>query len=334
MAYGKNHTATSSYLAGWAGLNGQLRAVRADEIESEGKKPENVGFRRNFWSDDPTVREAAEKRAGALETRAVEVLRQLPGLWPLAGVDEESPSWALACFMALHVLRNEAGFDHMQRAQHVVLERRTPHYREQLQRPGQHETFLREVTSDSFRANRVMDSVLTLASILASMHWTLIEVDERLLATSDQPVTFVPLLPPGRTALVTAIPRGSLLDCEEVRFAVSPRHALLLTWIDQPWTDVMLRGTDRVVSQLNRAVIAQANRQWFHHPDRRPVTVTPDSLALDNICLPVGRELHDGYGPGVAQISRRRADTARCLEQAIEDGTYVTVVSVDRSVAA
>ena len=212
----------------------------------------------------PKVREAAESKAAEFESRAAPYLRDLPALWPLTATDEESPAWATACFIALHVLRNPSGLDHMLRAQRAVLDQRMPHYRKQTNKPGQQESFLREVTSDGFRASRVLESVMTLASVLASMHWTLLQFDGPLLATSDQPVTFVPLLTPGSSAPVTAIPRGSLLDCEEVRFATDPQRALLLTWLNEPSTDPVLRGSDAIAAQLNRAVIAQADRQWFH----------------------------------------------------------------------
>jgi hypothetical protein len=146
------------------------------------------------------------------------------------------------------------------------------------------------------------------------MHWTLIEFSDDSLATADQPVVIIPLLPPGKTVTVRPMLDLPMVDCQEIRMAVSPRHALLLTWHD-PRTDKSIVQADAAVAaQLNRAVTRQADRQWFYRPGRRPTTVTPPFLE-NAPCTPISGQLLPGYGFPAALASRRRARAGRLLEQ-------------------
>jgi hypothetical protein len=92
------------------------------------------------------------------------------------------------------------------------------------------------------------------------------------LATSDHPVTVVPILRPSETERVQPITNRFVLECEEIRFAIGPKHALLLTWGDGANDGQRVGCDDQIAAQLNRAVIRQADTEWFHHPARRPTT--------------------------------------------------------------
>jgi hypothetical protein len=149
------------------------------------------------------------------------------------------------------------------------------------------------------------------------MDWTVLAFNDELLATSDQPVTVMPLLAPDRSAPVTPLPPGALIDCEEMRIATSPRQALVLTWLDEPDDLPPRHGTDALAAQLNRAVISQADQEWFHHPARRPTTLIPPLLASTG-CAPVGRLLYSHYNSRYAERSppsRRHSRKSRAHDR-------------------
>ena len=278
-------------------------------------KPDRVGFRPNFWGRSPAIRQQAEEYLNKIESDAAPALRRLSHQWPL---EPGSSAWlALIFLIAIHLWRNPSGQDRFLQIQEEILARQLPEYSSRWT-DEQVEDFLARVTSDGFRADTMLGDLPKAASVLGSMHWTLIKFDEHLLATSDQPVTVVPLLKPGFQALVVAHPRGPMIDCEEIRFAVGPRHALLFTWRDEPSASTAIEGSDEIAAQLNRAVIAQADREWFHHPARRPTRLTPPILEAGR-CVPIGRIVHPDYTWETALTSRRRAETAISVERMVED---------------
>jgi hypothetical protein len=181
----------------------------------------------------------------------------------------------------------------------------------------QMDEFVRMVTSDAWRAQLFGDQLPQAASLIASMHWALLEFRDEVLATSDQPVTVVPLLGEQDWAPLATLPPGGLASCEEIRMALDPRHALLMTWLNEPDDGPMFHGTDRVAAELNRAVIGQADEQWFHHPARRPTTLTPGTTPEQG-CGAIGRLLFRDYDHESALCSQRRLDTLENLESMIE----------------
>jgi hypothetical protein len=56
----------------------------------------------------------------------------------------------------------------------------------------------------------------------------------------------------------------------EFRFAVSPRLLLVGSWLDYFGPEPIRKMTISQVRNHNAAVMAQAEKQWFHHPDRWP----------------------------------------------------------------
>lgn len=324
----RNHVSSRAYLRQWTGDDGRLLRVAGQDGESELRALHSVGYRRDFWGDDPQVRNRAEAVAGKFESRAAPVLRNLSERWPLT---PGSPDWfAMSLFLGLHFMRNPAGPQHLLRVQGEVLATRLPVYTEGWPEE-QTQRFLREVTSDDFRVQILLDQIIKAASVLGSMHWTLIEFPASLLATSDQPVTIAPLLAPGESAPVLPLLRGPVFNAEEIRIAVGPRHALLLTWLNEPCDGGVVLAGDDVAAHLNRAVIGQREEEWFHHPERRPTTLIAPLFSEIGTCGLLGRRLLPGYGYEAAVASNRRWEALgnldRMVEQDIKDRVEIVSVS-------
>lgn len=289
-----------------------------------------MGYRQDFWGHDPQVRNRAEKQTSQFESRAAPVLRNLPERWPLT---PGSPDWfAMSLFMGLHFMRSPAGPQHLLRLQGEVLARRLPDYAEGWPEE-QTQRFLRAVTSEDFRVQVLLDQIVKAASVLGSTHWTLLEFPTALLATSDQPVTIAPLLAPGEGAPVLPLLRGPVFNAEEIRIAVDPCHALLLTWLNEPCDGGVVFASDDVAAHLNRAVMGQREDEWFHHPERRPTTLIAPLFTEIATCGLLGRRLLRGYSYEAAVNSPRRwralDNLDRMVEQDIKD--RVEIVSVENA---
>jgi hypothetical protein len=242
-----------------------------------------------------------------------------------------SPDWfAMSLFLGLHFMRSPAGPQRLLRIQGEVLAKCLPDYTEGWS-DEQTQRFLRAVTSEDFRVQVLLDQIVKAASVLGSMHWTLLEFPAALLATSDQPVTIAPLLAPGESAPVLPLLRGPVFNAEEIRIAVGPRHALLLTWLNEPCDDGIALAGDDVAAHLNRAVICQREDEWFHHPDRRPTTLVAPLFSEVVDCRLLGRQLLPGYDYEAAVSSPRRwkalGNLDRMVERDIKD--RVEIVSVE-----
>jgi len=127
----------------------------------------------------------------------------------------------------------------------------------------------------------------------------------------------VPLLALGEAATVDAFPEHGLLATEEFCFPIHPRRALLFTWANEPDTRDTVDGTHDMAANMNRAVIGQADREWFHHPERRATRLGIDGLPSFE-CRPLGRLLLPDYGTEAAIKSQRRFDATKCINEMIE----------------
>ena len=187
----RNHVASRAYLRQWTGADGRLVRVTGPGGESELRTPESAGYRSYFWGRDPRVRDRAERLTSQFESRAAPILRTLPRHWPLM---PGSPDWfAMSLFLGLHFMRSPAAPQQLFRIQGEVLAKRLPDYTEGWS-DEQTQRFLRAVTSEDFRVQVLLDQIVKAASVIGSMHWTLLEFPAALLATSDQPVPIAPLL--------------------------------------------------------------------------------------------------------------------------------------------
>jgi hypothetical protein len=329
--YRRNHIASASYLANFADAGGELCAVAAHSGSVTRGRPRTMGFRNAFWGEDREVRAFAERQLSAFESDASQASKRLLE----SGVPRPNTEdrLALVMLMAIHVTRNPAGRENLLRIQQRVLAQNAAKYRQDLT-SEQYDELLRHFTSEAFVTDVLLRNLSKIASFLGSMHWTLVEFDCGLLATSDQPVTIVPIMRPGVDVPIAPIPSGPLVDCLEVRFALTPRHALVMAWIDEPDDGPVMNGDDALAAQLNRAVIAQADEQWFHHPARRPVRLIPPDLHAAS-CEPVSHRLHAGYDAVAASSSQRRIQAGANLDELIELQTanMVKTVAIERTTA-
>jgi hypothetical protein len=82
-------------------------------------------------------------------------------------------------------------------------------------------------------------------------------------------------------------------------------------------------GSDELAAELKSAVIAGADRDWFHNPERRPTRLPPSAVQTDE-CPPVGRLLL----PDCAAMrpSARRAAPTLMIENEVTDDYHVARV--------
>jgi Protein of unknown function (DUF4238) len=316
-SYANNHIATRSYLQGWSdGNSGQLARVPvADPLgSSELKKPRKVGRRRRFFGDDPLVCKEAEERFNVFEDKGVFALKQLGESWP----PDQEARIDIGCFVGVHMVRNPSFLEMTAALSEAQFSRKKDSY-EQTMSAEQIDEMLAYFRSSRFQVEYLLDLVPKQASLLASTHWTLLEFPEPLLATSDQPVSVVPFLDDGTTVDVAAAPQTGFLDSEEIRFPISPHRALLLTWIEGFDKEAVVLAEDRVATELNRAVIAQADREWFHHPGRRATRLNPMDFG-DRLCRPVAQLLDPQYGTPYARNSPRRRHRDHDRERGFRSG--------------
>ena len=85
---------------------------------------------------------------------------------------------------------------------------------------------------------------------------------------------------------------------------------LLMTWLDEYDHEPRTKLSFDQVQNHNSVVIAQAEHQWFHHPDYRPRVIERDFPALSLGCY--GKRGYDGVS------SRRRHATQQLLNDMIE----------------
>jgi hypothetical protein len=172
----------------------------------------------------------------------------------------------------------------------------------------------RELSSDTATVAKMLELSRKAMQIIGSMHWTLITFARPWLATSDHPVVIWPLGVPSRQPKKSAnFHEGGLTNTLEVRFPVSPCHALLMTWLDLP-DDVAptVIGNKEIAASVNAFTVAEAEHQWFHLPG---VTAPRASGQL----LPVAPRLVGGYSDDVARGSLRRNETSRRIQHKIGD---------------
>ena len=318
--YHRNHIVSASYLAGFADPDGNLCVVGKDDNSVRRGRPRTMGFRPAFWGKDRQVRADAERWLSALESDIPEAVRGLleNGV-PAPGSEQRL---ALMLLLAMHGVRNPSARENVLQIQQRAIAEHAGKYQAGISLTG-YEDLLRLFTSDAFVAQVMLGHVSKLASFLGSMHWTLVEFDHALLATSDEPTVLMPV--PGATALA---------DTYEARFAVDPRHALILAWVDVPDDGPVVRGDDALAAQLNRGAIAQADQQWFHHPARRPVCCTSDDILGVGLASAAER-IHAGYDVAEARSSQRRVQAIANMKELIERQTpgVVKTAAIERATA-
>jgi hypothetical protein len=122
--------------------------------------------------------------------------------------------------------------------------------------------------SDSYRFIRMLSAALTTTSVFGSMHWTLVELERPLIATSDHPV----VLWPGsesRAPQAVQVTEAGIMRCSKVRLPLSPFRAVLMTWADQAdEDDVRVSGRAITLQTSTPSQSPPPIGKWFHQTGR------------------------------------------------------------------
>ena len=220
----KNHIVTAGYLPA---LCPQLARDGAQGGRGFDEGVAGVGYQRDFWGSDPELATEMEEKLQPAERRALRVLRELPSRWPLAGADRG----VLGEFLAIHIARlpSFAGYFRQvgEQANREAIAEGAPKHGLNEAEAAVYAQLLR---SDRIHAAGLLRQIPRMGSVLCSMHWLLVEFPNDWLITGDQPVVMLGP-PPHHVSPASAI--GPFANnAVEVRFALDPRHALLLTWLD------------------------------------------------------------------------------------------------------
>jgi hypothetical protein len=297
------HIVPRTYLKNWA-VDARIGVRQVREGHDLVLPVENVGTRRREYRrnrPDGTPIDDIEWTLGQGEHLATPALRSFADTWPLPSHSKR----ILAELFAYQLLRGPRWKEEYREAQPLILDeyrkegvltidgRDYPITQEALARVGA------QLGTDSSRLLSMIRVAPTITTILASMHWTLVEFNAPVVATSDHPITLWPGAD-SRRPQPSRI-RDGLLECIEIRLPLSPRHAVLMTWADEP-DDVggRVHGNRDHARRFNAFTIASAERQWFYQPGTSVPTLTGKRL-------PLAPELIKSYDGATAAASRRRA---------------------------
>ncbi len=303
-----------------------VRDVATGREERRGAR--KAAYRRDWWGTDPELAAAIEKSLNQCESPALRDLGKIDKLWPLSSAHRV----LVGQFIAIHVVRTPAFgiFLRMVTEQSIEDESVRAHV------PAEHLHLAAELfRGERMHANALLGQITRLASLLCGMQWSLVRFDGDLLATSDQPVVALPLVPRGVHAAGNAVPPNGWMDVIEVRFSLDPRTLLLMSWSDAPDAPAPLPGTFNQACTVNCGVITQADREWFYRPGPRPCHLTPASL--QPLVYPISPQLLPGYNAAVASGSSRRRAADQLMAEMIRDNTprdqmrWVTVRNAEQA---
>ncbi len=305
----KIHLTSRTYLKNWA-IKDKVTWTDVETGAAASRDIENVGFRRRWWGTDPDLSRAAEAALRSIENDVTAFLRDPRSHWPVGELRGK-----LAQFVAIHVVRTLAWRAWFERAvfstvaenieQLPLLDRAFIHSGHDMVQPEVHTEY-------------VFRQMTRLASLFASMHWTLVKFDGPLLATSDQPVTPVPMSVATGRAPMRSIPEGSFAEIVEFRMPMSPDIALVGSWRDDYDEPHIRRGSLGDACSLNASTIKQAERGWCRQPGTYAPRLAPP--LLQPISYPLSPQLFPEMTPASIKASTRRRNTDRLLrELAAED---------------
>jgi len=222
-----------------------------------------------------------------LEDSTAPLLRDLKARWPLS--DENK--MRLAVFMGyqlvrgprwkhLHETMTREFIDEQRRAGRVQVDEEDDVTADEVLDAAE-----KHLVGSTPRTTRMLNLAPKVASVLGSMHWSLIEFRRPLIATSDHPVVLWPIGTIARSPEPTPL-RSGLLHTLEIRFPISPELVLLMTWLDDCDTLMPLRGTRDHAANVNAFTVAEAERQWFHMPGSSPPIASGRLLPISPSLIP------------------------------------------------
>lgn len=286
------HIVPRSYLRNFAdGKSISIRIVGKSNVKVD-SSIDRAGTRKKYYRrrrpDGATI-DDVEWSLSKAEAAAATILRGLETHWPLSPYQKG----AVASLFAAQLVRGPRWMKWRTSATNEYLDEQ----REAGKLPN---GFADMILSDTSRLLQMLEMARKLASAFGSTHWTLVEFNSPVIVTSDHPIVLWPLAAGARRPEPTP-PSVGIMATLEIRVPVSPRLAILMTWCDLP-DDApnRVRGSRHHAAALNAFTIAEAERQWFHHPDSAAPTT-------DGLILPLGPQLVPSYGVHTALASRRRA---------------------------
>lgn len=301
-SYRRNHIVPRSYLELFAD-GGEVLCHFVGTAASKRLSTSDVGVRKNFYVErlpDGSRSTAVEQAMAPLEGDAVEIMRALPDHWPL-GMTEHAK---LSEYIALQAIRGTAWRTFFNKERTRSLQRRALP-------PGSAQDQLEGYSaSDRFRFEVMIGHIPKLATLVASMHWSLLCFRSARLLTSDHPVVPVPIAR-GEVEPMSAVPRYGFGNVREFYFPVTPRAALLLTWLDEPHAPRPFSGRVHHARAINTGARAQADQHWFQLPGSR----TP---LASGALTPISPEFLSAYGLMPAIRSERRARALSAVNEMVE----------------
>lgn len=318
----RGHVVPQAYLLFFCDHDEKLQLRLVDEPDKQVvTSPRNAAVRGPFYQrtrPNGETSDDVEASMAVLEGHWPNLVGGLPESWPLGDLQRG----VLAEFMALQWARSPA-FRTWQRAlaEESLAEweaQGKPYLRHGgVATPEERDLVLHHFSAGTHGLTSMLNVVPKAASALASMHWTLVRFDDPVLATSDHPVVRWPISEGPRPPAPE--PDGfGFINLLEVRMALTPSLAVLMTWMDRADAPSPVRGRKHHAANLNSFVVAQAEKQWFHLPGRKP-------RSGSGRFEPLSADLVPGYNATAAASSARRQRTHESQQRKIGRGVQTTI---------
>jgi hypothetical protein len=327
-----SHITPRGYLNNWA-VEGMI-GVHMREAAGVRRLPvSNVGVRKAFYRrtrPDGSRIDDIEWSLSQMESKALPLIASIESEWPLS--DERKVG--VASFAAAQLVRVPAWHNwHGEFLRREIAKWRTDGLPDDIRLhadadiDAELDKAERYLDEDTPRMIRMLSLAGKIAGIFASMQWSLVRFENPVVATSDQPINVMPLTDrrvepgPPRTG-------AGVLPTMEMRVPLSPHLVLLATWRDAFDEPRALDAPNHLASTLNGFTIEQADRQWFHHPDRI-------AFASTGQLWPWSVELFDDYSALSAYQSDRRRRTSQLVQPKLGTDLEqdVEILSVQRQAA-
>jgi hypothetical protein len=284
----RNHIISAGYVRNWASDD-----VVDCEPVPEGKRirlaASRVGVRKKFYAGSPArdgSRSAgpAERARGVVENKALPLLRDLADRWPVT--DSEERAW-IALWLAMILCaspRRRQEIPGLVARFYAALEQ------DALLLAGLTVDQRPELAEADFELDSLFEEISAVASLLGQMHWTLLRFSRPALISCDHPLSTVLWTnDPTRSAGSASV---LVLDSLELRIAVSPTAALLLSWND---SDDRVKAVPAAMDDcltLNRSAWDKAERHRFWEPG-----VSPTGIDGADTASPISTMWFKNYDP-------------------------------------
>lgn len=329
-----SHIVPAGYLRSWT-TDGRIAMRLVDRAASKVIGVRDAAVRTDFYKRmRPTTGDVmydTEWSLGTLENVALPVVTQLSELWPLTDDDKAKA----AEFFAAQYVRGPAFKAWHERflsdvSRTDIEKLRADPERYASPRPGMThaeavEQSIEHLFGDTWRHRRMLSLVRSLATLIGSMHWTLVQFEQHRVVTSDHPIVSWSFRRGERSRPAANDLDEGVGETLEIFVPIGPGHVLLMTWLDAVDRSDIVGGLGRHIATANAFVVANADRQWFHRPGDspwRPVKGPRKPLSAD---LVPRYDVHTA-----ARSSRRREAVKYAGAEAGGDPTNdpITIVSV------